>query len=318
MILGKAVLKKCFTWSIVVLGLTSCSWSIKNYPVEKTGQEITTNEKILVAEPELNDVSQASVEILLNNTELDALSKQEKLTRIVSALLSQKEYPSVIGAVNDGRIRGLVNADLLAFRAQAHLELEDTVSAYRDFKLSYQNDSTHSEVIIGIAKCALVSQNVDTINYWTEKAVMMLKDDAASVETLAQLFMNQGKHFKAYEIYRGQLMEDNLAAGERVLTYWKGQERYDSMYYYADYLIRQDSLSVNGLLAKAYVFDKRGYYQSARNLYQKVLEIDSNHAVALEEIPKVDRKIAYLRQLRQRKESVPVIDLSIPKKKSFE
>jgi len=87
----------------------------------------------------------------------------------------------------------------------------------------------------------------------------------------------------------------------------------DSVFWYADRMIQQDSLSVPGRLLKARYFNRRGRMGDAYNFYTSALALDSTNQIALEERGIVAGKIAYLRKLREQQAAMPVFDLT-PKK----
>ena len=67
------------------------------------------------------------------------------------------------------------------------------------------------------------------------------------------------------------------------------------------------------MLTKARVYDRRTYYSSALKSYQAILAIDSTYTPALEELEKLNGKIAYLQRIRKSRERNAGLRILTPK-----
>ena len=93
------------------------------------------------------------------------------------------------------------------------------------------------------------------------------------------------------------------------MSLWMKQEKsLDSAIIYIDRALSQDSSRSNVLL-KAEILDERGWFYSSLDHLEILLRRDSTDTIALEKAQNVERKIAYLRNLKEKARQAPVLEL---------
>ena len=99
----------------------------------------------------------------------------------------------------------------------------------------------------------------------------------------------------------------------RQLAYWfRNEQQLDSAIVYIDKLLVQDSSRAN-ILLKAVVLDERGWFNTSLDYFNVLLKRDPSDTIAIEKAQIVERKIAYLRNLKEKAVQAPVLELE-PKK----
>lgn len=88
----------------------------------------------------------------------------------------------------------------------------------------------------------------------------------------------------------------------------------DSTILYSQQITQRDSLNLQARLIRARSYDRKYQYSAAIDEYQALISIDSTYDNAQEELISVYRKVAYLRRLREEKESIPEFNFAPIKK----
>lgn len=129
-------------------------------------------------------------------------------------------------------------------------------------------------------------------------------------------FSLQGKIDTSYYLYHKlTTMEPENARGYNELANsFYEQAKYDSALYYADRAIVIDSKSIKAHLVRGRALEKQYHYTDARLEYIAILEVDSTYTIAEDELKKLNRKVAYLHQLRKYEERKEEMKLFKPLK----
>jgi tetratricopeptide (TPR) repeat protein len=126
---------------------------------------------------------------------------------------------------------------------------------------------------------------------------------------------------------KGLVSLDSLRQAEQLLigdTTWLGnlmlmdlyidQYKFVSASRIADQLIGTYPDSIMPFKKRAWLSDRRGYFELAIHYYEKALEIDSTDEEALSEIGLINKKIAYLRQQKEQNQIIPMFGIDSLKK----
>ncbi|XOV95178.1 MAG: tetratricopeptide repeat protein [Bacteroidota bacterium] len=195
-------------------------------------------------------------------------------------------------------------SDNEAFVANKYLKLGDTLMSIYHFSRLQKKDPGHED---------LVNQYVPLLLKIRQPArARVILTKAAQIDTTFQTrFMLSKSLYQMGETKsaKGLLIRQNNAKALEQLTRWYWQEeRWDSTMFYVDKLIQVDS-SQQALFMKASIYDERGVLNPALQILNILIERDSTDNLAMEMAQDVSRKIAYLREIKERR-STPIPELS--------
>jgi tetratricopeptide (TPR) repeat protein len=197
------------------------------------------------------------------------------------------------------------------------LAMEDTLAAEESFIKSLEVNPDNR-----LAYDDIMDIYVQTKQY--QKAKTFVSDysgrlegkDANALLKEAIIFKSTGNIELAKAMLKGLVLQDSLfqQAYEELASLFEKENKLDSTEYYLKRIlsIKEDDHEVRVVLAKLY--DKTKRYYLAKSEYEKILEFDPEHNLALEELEKVNGKVAYLHRIDQQKQRRPEIVPVIPKK----
>lgn len=198
--------------------------------------------------------------------------------------------------------------DDLLFAAHEYLRLQDTTRAIYAFSRVAQNHP-HEPALLESYIPILLSQG------YAQKAKDLLVQQKAFIEgfeaesVLAKTLYELGEVDEALGLMRNY---DNPEALYQLADWYHRLNRWDSAVYYADRLILLDS-SRKAVFKKASIMEDRGWLNSALENFSVLISADPSDSIAVSRAQIVERKIAYLRRLREAEQNTPVLDIS-PKK----
>ncbi len=206
------------------------------------------------------------------------------------------------------------DAEMYEQKGNIYLHYGDTLSGIEYLERAFYLNPNNENLSIDIAGIYIAQGKTAKAEKW----LLSLEEvsTARHARLLGQLYLQTGRNAEALVYLNSGFEKGMLIAGEDIIYYYKGMNNVDSTLYQANRVLEIDSTNAVANNAKAYCFDKKGYYNSSIQYYEKVLARDSLNQEAHDGIEKVKGKIAYLRQLKERREAIPVFDLAIPKKKS--
>ena len=191
-----------------------------------------------------------------------------------------------------------------AFVAGKFLKLGDTLMSIYHYSKLQKMDPSHQD---------LISQYVPLLLRINQpgRARSILTESARSDTTfhtrlmLAKSLYQLGERRSA----KGILREYNRKEALDQVTRWYWQEEvWDSTMFFVNKLIQVDS-SREALFMKASIYEERGALNSSLQLLNLLIELDSTDNLAREMAQDVSRKIAYLRELEERRKT-PIPELS--------
>lgn len=100
---------------------------------------------------------------------------------------------------------------------------------------------------------------------------------------------------------------------ETLHTWYLNEQRLDSSVMCLERILVTNPNDLDVLLRKGKIDDRRGWVYRAASAFNQILEIDSTHVEAKESLELVNRKIAYLRRIREADQDIPTINLNSKK-----
>ena len=216
-------------------------------------------------------------------------------------LLAQKE--KTIELLND-YIYDYHEQENEAFVASKFLKMGDTLMSVYHYSKLHKMDPSHKDLV------SLYVPLLLKINQ-PGRARSILSSSARSDTTFQTRLMLSKSLYQLGEKReaKGILLAYNRQEALDQLTRWYWQEeKWDSTMFYVNKLIQIDS-SRTALFMKASIYEERGALNSSLQLLNLLIELDSTDNLAREMAQDVSRKIAYLRELEERRKT-PIPELS--------
>lgn len=236
----------------------------------------------------------------------------KKRSKIFAA---KDDYGLAIDYINKAVAINGSDPDIYLSKGEVYLKFGDSLSALTNKRHAFSNDSTRLDIAADLAY--LFAHNKES-----NKAFEIIKwlefNNYKPVEMSnlkASLYRQVGNSQLANKQLGDLLAQGETEAGLSLLKFFRQKNKYDSIIHYATKILELDSLSLPAMEAKAFSFDRKGYFSSALLYYNQMLNIDSLNEEALKGVRKVNGKIAYLRQLREQREAIPTFDFASPDNK---
>ncbi|MBU2913141.1 tetratricopeptide repeat protein [Reichenbachiella agariperforans] len=223
-------------------------------------------------------------------------------------------YDLAIDQINNAILINSSNSTLFDQKANIYLHMKDSLSALTYYKQAWSLDQSKLDIPVKVARLYAEQGELEEAISWLDRVDI----DQSSPEVRAvkiKIYRSQGMDLEANAILKGQLDKGDLSSGKELVNFFKARHKADSVLHYASVILEQDSVNRDAMMDKAEMYDLKGYFSSSIQYYEQVLEIDSLDQEAIEGVRKVNGKIAYLRKIRERKESIPTFDIASPELK---
>lgn len=255
---------------------------------------------------------------LFYNTEAEqrGASSTDFYKKRAAIYLALEQFGLAIDYINKAvKINGN-DPDIYLSKGQIYMKLGDSISALKYIEQAFGNDSSRLDVARDLAFLYTSTKQLDRARFFANWLVDNGSYAGDMKYLLVELNRNENKHFEANQILSDMLDTGDIKAGETLVDHFEQESLFDSMLYYATRVLDHDTLNMRALEAKAIAFDHKGYFSSALMYYNQMLDADSLNKEAIEGIGKVNRKIAYLRKLREQREAIPTFDFASPRKET--
>lgn len=195
------------------------------------------------------------------------------------------------------------NAEYYAIRGNVLWSMHDTLAARQSLlkSISLGPASTTYEKLLEVY---LAEKNYEygfqvlnhLINLHPEKLTLQYRK--------AEIYSNIDEEVKARTIWRSIINQypESEEAYHNLTDMYLSNLRYDSAIYFQNQLIVRDSTNAEPYLNLARIYDRRFWYTSASDYYQRYLQLNPDNLVAQEELEKVENKVRYINRLQQEKE----------------
>jgi len=190
-------------------------------------------------------------------------------------------------------------------RAQLRLDINDTAGASADLYNALRLAPGLTAAYQLQYSLALARQQPASALTWLNKALQVQAVPDTAWLQVANLHQQLGQPdsavlaLKTLQKHPAQQLSATLALSQL----WAQQKRFDSARHYANQALQQDSLNLTAHLNSARLYTQRYRYNAAINAYNLALRIDSTSQLVLTEKADVQRKLAYLRNLRAQQDS---------------
>lgn len=197
------------------------------------------------------------------------------------------------------------DSEMLQFAAEYYELFKDTARAIYAYNLLYLQQPNHPVLFARYVPLLLSEGKPEVARLVVDEATYDSESYKAS-NKVAEVIYQLGDRYKAHRLLASF---NNPEVIYQRVSWFREEKRLDSAIFLIDHLIAQDS-SVKALMTKAKLSEERGLLQGAHQIYQAILEKDSTNSIAIESDQIVERKIAYLRSLRERERKIPVLEIT--------
>ena len=277
-------------------------------PVEATNlinealKKLPHNDKVLstYASWKLNNREpREALKILEDSRDPEELSPQLlKLFALTHLVL--RDFPRSLDFVNKALTIDKNDWQLHYIKADNYLQLHDTTEAIDHFKDAFQLhpiDSTFNKLF----SIAMARSDKRLASQYLQQYHQLRPDDKIWLLRSAIYFRSENKMdtsnslLREYLQFNPQSSEAHAELAHNFLVI--GQ--YDSTIFYSDRAISFDDRESQARLLKSMALDKQYKYAEAKSEIEALLERDSINTNALEELDKLNKKIAYLREMKR-------------------
>lgn len=226
------------------------------------------------------------------------------------------QYGLAVDYINKAVMINGNDPDIYLTKGEVYMKLGDSISALKYKEQAFRSDSSRKDIAADLAYLYENASQNEKANHFVDMLIAEEYHLSEMNYLKVNLLRKQQMDVGANQILFEMLEAGDIEAGEELVNYFGNVEMYDSMIYYSTQVLNKDSTNMKALEAKAVSFDRKGYFASSLMYYNQMLAIDSLNKEALEGIGKVNRKIAYLRKLREQREAIPTFDFASPRKET--
>ncbi|MBV6644599.1 MAG: hypothetical protein KI790_04075 [Cyclobacteriaceae bacterium] len=192
------------------------------------------------------------------------------------------------------------------FGALQYSKLGDTVLAIYQFEQSRESIPWHRSYLDVYAPILV---QIDLLNV-AEDVLRSQPHEIRSFKTdrlIAELYYRQENRKSAKAILK---QHDEIESFWKLANWYRQERSWDSAIYQLNKILMRDSLNREAIMIQGDVNQERGFFTSALRSYYYLLQQDSTDTEAREQVDIVNRKIAYLRRIRESQREIPTLDLS--------
>jgi len=193
--------------------------------------------------------------------------------------------------------------ELFLLKAEIARESSDTTEAFKYYEMAYElnpSDTVYNKMF----DLAMDKKDNRRSSKYISKQFIRHPGSPDLLFRAGKYFSLHGKVDTSYYLYRKltNIEPGNARGYNELANSFYEQAKYDSALFYADCAIEIDPKFINPRLVRARTLEKQYHYTDARIEYVSILEVDSTFTIAGNELKKLNRKVAYLRQLKKYEE----------------
>ncbi len=240
------------------------------------------------------------------NEAIQQASMVDLVDRSPKVILFLLESYSIIGDLDKAAEYGEKATEMEIATPAVMVPLAKSILATGDTALTL---STLSDIVENTsnqeAQLLMIDILISLGNY--NQAMLLLKKNLGGdpnnrehMKLLGNLYLQQEKADSALIFYKSALSDQSdpelyLNIAEAMLV----KQLYDSAIHYSSKILNTDSTNLQSLWILGKAYDKKYYYSRASFYFQKTYLIDSTFRNVSKEIIDLNRKIAYLRRIRE-------------------
>lgn len=241
-------------------------------------------------------------------------SRDEELYRTLASEYLQLGEVSLAKAAVDRLVKLRKDAGSLLLQGDILLSIGDSAQAIASYNQTISLAPKQPEPYEKLV--AIYNNRSDA-----EKAGNLLNSYFSFVTFDKQMLLEKGRllnrlnlYDSAIDVYHKILATDSTG----FMTYYElsnsffAKKRFDSSLYYASKVVEQDSQFTKAKLTLARSLNAQRDYNEAIAVYQSILRQDSTNNLAAVELAELQRKVAYLWQLEQRRKQRDSVANNLP------
>lgn len=235
------------------------------------------------------------LEVLENKGNLSEDLRNDKIAALYGRQQLEEFY-----SLAAGNIDALNTNNKLNF-SRFYLSRGDSLMAIRYSYLSFLEDSLSDQSVLQLA--TLLNQKG-----FQEKSLSVLESGDSNAPAFdfarAEILLKMEKEDQARQIFKKYYELGDTSALVRLNQQFLSRDLLDSAIYYNDRFMMENDTSVFLLKRQAALYQRKFYWNKALEYLNIILKKDPDNEEALSEVSKVRGKIAYLRNLKARRDSV--------------
>lgn len=191
-------------------------------------------------------------------------------------------------------------------KARMLLQDHDTVSAIDWINKTLSIDSTYTEAMERKAEIEIAGDNLEEAIRIRERIYQINPENITNMYTVGTLQLELKNYDEATKWFKEVIKKDSthLSSYLQLAEIKLENYQYDSSRFYSEIALQYDSAFNDARLIIARSYDKQYMYSRALEVYQNILARDSTFEIATIEMEQLLKKIAYLRRIQQRQDSV--------------
>jgi tetratricopeptide (TPR) repeat protein len=280
---------------------------VETHPQNKEVNELCASYYLFIGEyPRALELNMQAEKLGTNTTEFYKTRSQ-----IYSGL---GRYDLAIDYINKAVMINSNDPEIYLSKGDIYLRLGDSLSALQYKEQAFFHDPSRMGIAYELAHLYVKSEMYEKAIVLIEELSSQNYQETSLAFLTVEIRERKGDYLGANNLLIDLLKKGELAAGKRLLNYYEQSKNYDSLVSVSSLILELDNKNLLALRSKAKAFDNKGYYSSALMYYDQVLDIDSLNEEALLGVSKIKGKIAYLRKIKEQRESIPTFDFGAPKR----
>ncbi len=191
----------------------------------------------------------------------------------------------------------------------------DTAEVYKYYEIAYElnpSDTVYNKLF----DLAMDQGDMSRSSKYINKQFIRHPGSPDLLYRAGRYYRLQGQVDTSYYLYHKltDMEPDNIRGYNELANGFYEQAKYDSAIFYADHALQIDPKAIKPHLVRARTLEKQYRYTDASLEYLTILEVDSTFTIAVDELRKLNRKVAYLQSLKKYKKSKEEMKLLKPLK----
>jgi len=190
--------------------------------------------------------------------------------------------------------------ELIYLKGEVDRFEQDSAEAFSNYERAYALHPSDT-VFNQMYDYALEQQDYKRMSRYLSKAFIAHAESTDLLIRAGAFYRLRGDIDTSFYLYRKVIdMEPEVpAAYDQMAENFFDRRRYDSSIFYATKALALDPASINARLIRARAYDRMYDYSESQEEYLQILAIDSTFTIASNELAKLRRKIAYLRDIQR-------------------
>lgn len=241
-------------------------------------------------------------------------SRDEHLYRILASEYLQLGETSLAKAAVDRLIKLRKDGSSMMLQGDILLGIGDSVQAIKSYETAINLDSGQRAPYERLVDIFIHRSELDRAGSFINAYLDQVDFDVLMLTEKGRLLNQLSLYDSAIAVYHQIISRDSsdyMVYYALSNTFYKSN-RHDSSLYYAKKVVELDSQFLEAKITMARALNAQRDFQEAIAVYQSILRQDSTYNIASEELADLQRKVAYLWQLEQRKKEKDSVSSNLP------